>query len=194
MLALEKGDFNIPERKLSISKSFQHLQGEDYITSPKTEKSNRMIELPEFLCQEMEDYFGMLYGCDEHTRLFPFSKSYLHHEMDRGAKRAGVKRIRIRDIRHSHVAHLIELGFSPVAIAERMGHESISVTFNYSHLYPSKQKMLAEKLNGERGLDAESLFSLSDGGGDKDNDLDRAFGSGFDTRDTKNRAGDEFHR
>ena len=114
--------------------------------------------------------------------------------MDRGAKRAGVKRIRIHDIRHSHVAHLIELGFSPVAIAERMGHESISVTFNYSHLYPSRQKMLAEKLNGERGLDAESLFSLSDGGGDKDNDLDRAFGSGFDTRDTKNRAADEFHR
>lgn len=194
LLALEKGDFNIPGRKLSISKSFQHLQGEDYITSPKTEKSNRTIELPEFLCQEMEDYFGMLYGCDEHTRLFTFSKSYLHHEMDRGAKQAGVKRIRIHDIRHSHVAHLIELGFSPVAIAERMGHESISVTFNYSHLYPSRQKMLAEKLNGERGLDAENLFSLSDGGGDKDYDLDGVFGSGFDTRDTKNRDGDEFHR
>ena len=54
--------------------------------------------------------------------------------------------------------------------------------------------MLAEKLNGERGLDAENLFSLSDGGGDKDYDLDGVFGSGFDTRDTKNRAGDEFHR
>lgn len=46
---------------------------------------------------EMEDYFGMLYKCDEHTRLFTFSKSYLHHEMDRGAKAAGVKRIRIHD-------------------------------------------------------------------------------------------------
>ena len=103
LLALEKGDFNIPGRKLSISKSFQHLQGEDYITSPKTEKSNRMIELPEFLCQEMEDYFGMLYGCDEHTKLFTFSKSYLHHEMDRGAKRAGVKRIRIHDIRYPNL-------------------------------------------------------------------------------------------
>ena len=116
LLALERGDFNISDRKLTINKSYQHLQGEDYITSPKTEKSNRVIELPEFLCREMEDYFGMLYKCDENTRLFTFSKSYLHHEMDRGAKAAGVKRIRIHDLRHSHVAHCIELGFSPVAI------------------------------------------------------------------------------
>lgn len=103
LLALERGDFNIPDRKLTINKSYQHLQGKDYITSPKTEKSNRVIELPEFLCREMEDYFGMLYKCDEHTRLFTFSKSYLHHEMDRGAKAAGVKRIRIHDLRHPYV-------------------------------------------------------------------------------------------
>ena len=150
LLALEKGDFNLKDRKLKINKSYQHLQGEDYITSPKTEKSNRVIELPEFLCREMEDYFGMLYKCEEHTRLFTFSKSYLHHEMNRGTKAAGVKRIRIHDIRHSHVAHCIELGFSPVAIAERMGHEGINITYNYAHLYPSKQKALAEKLNEDR--------------------------------------------
>ena len=71
--------------------------------------------------------------------------------MNRGAKAAGVKRIRIHDLRHSHVAHCIELGFSPVAIAERMGHEGINITFNYAHLYPSKQKALADKLNEDRG-------------------------------------------
>ena len=30
---------------------------------------------------------------------------YLHHEMDRGAKAAGVKRIRIHDLRHPYVKH-----------------------------------------------------------------------------------------
>jgi len=53
--------------------------------------------------------------------------------------------------RQTHVAHCIELGFSPVAIAERMGHEGINITFNYAHLYPSKQKALADKLNEDRG-------------------------------------------
>ena len=67
--------------------------------------------------------------------------------MDRGVKESGVKRIRIHDLRHSHVALLIELGFSPVAIAERMGHESITITLGYAHLYPSKQSQLADKLD-----------------------------------------------
>ena len=66
-------------------------------------------------------------------------------------KKANVKRIRVHDLRHSHVAHCIELGFSPVAIAERMGHEGINITFNYAHLYPSKQKALADRLNEDRG-------------------------------------------
>lgn len=150
LLALVRKDFDLDNQRLTINKSYQHLQGEDYITTPKTEKSNRVIDLPTFLCEEMEDYFAMLYKCDDDTRLFTFSKSYLHHEMDRGSKAAGVKRIRIHDLRHSHVAHCIELGFSPLEIAERMGHEGINITMNYAHLYPSKQKKIAEKLNEDR--------------------------------------------
>ena len=147
LLALTRKDFDLEKKKLFINKSFQSLQGKHLITTPKTEKSNRTIDLPDFLCDEMEDYFGMLYRCDPDTRLFCFSKSYLHHEMDRGCKETGVKRIRIHDLRHSHVAHLIELGFSPVEIAERLGHEGIAVTLHYSHLYPSKQAELADRLN-----------------------------------------------
>lgn len=150
LLALLRKDINIDERKLTINKSYQRLERRDYVTTPKTDKSNRVIDLPKFLCDELEDYFGMLYKCNDFTRLFEVSKSYLHHEMDRGVKLSGVKRIRIHDIRHSHVAHLIELGFSPVEIAERLGHEGISVTYTYSHLYPSKQKFLADKLNEDR--------------------------------------------
>lgn len=147
MLALECGDFDLEKRKLRIDKQIQKIDGVQYITSPKTEKGNRTIELPKFLCDEMEDYFGMMYKPDEHTRLFHFSKSFLHHEMDRGAKKAGVKRIRIHDLRHSACAALIELGFSPVQIAERLGHESATITMRYAHLYPSVQVDMAEKLD-----------------------------------------------
>lgn len=151
LLALTSADFDFEKRTVTINKSFQHLNGRDIITSPKTEKSNRTIQLPNFLCDEMQDYLKMLYDVGLEDRVFPITKSYLHREMDRGAKEAGVKRIRIHDIRHSHVSLLIDMGFSATAIADRVGHESIDITYNYAHLFPSKQAEMADKLDMERG-------------------------------------------
>ena len=82
-------------------------------------------------------------------RLFPISKSYLHHEMDRGVKACGVKRIRIHDLRHSHVSLLINMGFSVLAIGNRFGHESEKITYRYAHLFPSVQDDMAEALDEE---------------------------------------------
>lgn len=92
----------------------------------------------------------MLYEIGGDERLFQITKSYLHHEMDRGAKAAGVKRIRIHDLRHSAISLLIEMGFSALAIAERVGHESIDITYRYAHLFPTKQTEMADKLDVER--------------------------------------------
>lgn len=52
---------------------------------------------------------------------------------------------------HSAVSLLIDMGFSATAIADRVGHESIDITYNYAHLFPSKQAEMADKLNVERG-------------------------------------------
>lgn len=89
----------------------------------------------------------MQYALKKKDRIFTVTKSYLHHEMDRGAKAAGVKRIRIHDLRHSHISLLIDMGFSAVAIADRVGHESIEITYRYAHLFPSKQKEMANRLD-----------------------------------------------
>lgn len=149
LLALTRSDFDLEKRTLRISKTYQVVNGEELITDPKTEKSNRTIDLPKFLCNEMQDYFDSLYGLDDKSRIFPVSKHYLHHEMDRGSKKAGVKRIRIHDLRHSCCALLIHLGYAPVQIAERLGHESSVITERYAHLYPSVQKDMANRLDAE---------------------------------------------
>ena len=150
LLALTPADFDFEKCTVSITKSYQRLNGQDLITTPKTEKSNRIIKMPQFLADEMQDYLKQLYGIEPNDRMFTVTKSYLHREMDRGAKEAGVKRIRIHDIRHSAVSLLIDMGFSATAIADRVGHESIDITYNYAHLFPSKQTEMAEKLNMER--------------------------------------------
>ena len=150
LLALTPSDFDFEAGTVSINKSYQRLKGKDVITTPKTKKSNRVIKMPKFLCGEMEDYLKMFYSAGADERIFPVSKHYLHHEMDRGAKAAGVKRIRIHDLRHSHISLLIDMGFTALAIADRVGHESIDITYRYAHLFPTRQTEMANKLDMER--------------------------------------------
>ena len=92
----------------------------------------------------------MHYDIKPDERLFTVTKSYLNHEMERGAKQAGVKKIRVHDIRHSHVSLLINMGFSVLAIGERVGLEAEKITCRYAHLFPTVQIEMAEKLEMER--------------------------------------------
>lgn len=150
LLALNPKDIDLKKRTISITKSYQRLGKKDVITPPKTPKSKRVITIPEFLAADIKDYMDSLYDLQEDDRLFPITKYYLEHEMQRGIKESGVKRIRVHDLRHSHASMLIELGFSPLEIANRLGHEKVETTLNtYAHLYPNKQTKLAERLDSE---------------------------------------------
>ena len=150
LLALNPKDVDLEKRTISITKSYQRLGKKDVITPPKTSKSKRVITIPEFLAADIKDYMDSLYDLQEDDRLFPITKYYLEHEMQRGIKESGVKRIRVHDLRHSHASMLIELGFSPLEIAKRLGHEKVETTLNtYAHLYPNKQTKLAERLDSE---------------------------------------------
>lgn len=150
LLALTAEDFDFEKKTLRINKSYQHIRGKDVITTPKTIKSNRVLTLPDFLAEEMQDYISRLPYLKVDDRIFTITKSGLHHEMDRGCRETGVKRIRVHDLRHSHVSMLIEMGFSAVDIANRVGHESVKVTYRYAHMFPNKYLMIAKKLNISR--------------------------------------------
>lgn len=126
------------------------------ITTPKTPKSNRKVNIPKFLVDELNDYIGKLYGIMPGERIFHCASSYLTSEMKRGVKNTGVQKIRLHDLRHSHASLLVEMGVTPLEMAERLGHEKIETTLNtYSHLYPNKQAQLADRLDGEFVKDEE---------------------------------------
>lgn len=150
LLALNVADVDFEKRTISITKSYQRMGGRNVITEPKTPKSKRVIAIPQFLVVDLQDYVNSMYWVQGEDRLFPITKYYLEHEMQRGIKESGVKRIRIHDLRHSHASLLVEMGFSPLEIANRLGHEKIETTLNtYSHLYPDKREQLADRLDKE---------------------------------------------
>jgi integrase len=147
LMALTLEDIDFKEKTIRINKTYQHIKGRDIITDPKTPKSNRIVQIPDFLVSELKDYVNMIYDLDATERLFPVSKSYLYRMMKKGSEAAGLTKIRVHDLRHSHVSLLIHMGFSAVAIADRVGHESVDITYRYSHMFPSVQKDMADKLN-----------------------------------------------
>lgn len=150
-LALTPADFDLKRGRVSIAKTYHRIDGEDVTTPPKTRKSNRVIVLPRFLIDEVKDYLLAYPSIRPTDRMFPVTKNFLRHEMERGCRAAGLEPIRIHDLRHSHVSLLIEMGFSALAIADRFGHESTEVTMMYAHLFPNKQDEMAQQLDEQRG-------------------------------------------
>ncbi|MDE7363005.1 MAG: site-specific integrase [Oscillospiraceae bacterium] len=152
LLALTPADIDFQSRTLSVNKSYQRIEQRDVITPPKTPKSKRVISIPPFLADMLQEYIRSIYGIKKHSRIFPHTKHYLVKEMTRGCTASGVKKIRIHDLRHSHCALCFSLGFTPLEVAERLGHDDPKTTLRiYAHVYPEAGQQISDKLEALHG-------------------------------------------
>lgn len=150
LLALTESDIDLEGGTVSISKTYFRRNKTDYITVPKTESSNRKITIPQFLQDEIKQFLDRQYELMPEKRIFPITDRAIQKKMKQKTEQAKLKPIRVHDLRHSHIALLIEKGMQPLVIAQRVGHDSVNTTMNiYGHLYPNKQKQVADLLNAE---------------------------------------------
>lgn len=147
LLAITPADI-LPNKRIDINKNYAKVKGQELFLEPKTPKSKRCISIPDFLYDDIQEYVAKLYEIEKGDRIFYFTKSALEKEIKRVAEKIGLKSIRVHDLRHSHASMLIDMGFDPLEIADRLGHESVKTTLDtYSHLYPDKDQKLADRLN-----------------------------------------------
>lgn len=147
LLALTLNDIDFKHNLIHINKTFYRLTGQDLINPPKTSDSERTIDIPVFLTEEIRAYTKMLYKPDPEARLFNKQVQYIRSVLKDRIAKANVKEIRVHDLRHSHASMLINLGANPVLVAERLGHESPSITMNtYAHLFPKAQHDIVQKI------------------------------------------------
>lgn len=147
LLALTLQDVDFDQKTITINKTLVYVGGSYQTQTPKTKRSNRVIDVPEFLLDEIRDYISHLYKLDPEQRLFMRHLSWLGCAINRNCGKLGLKVIRVHDLRHSHASVLINLGANPLMIADRLGHENVQMTLNtYSHLFESHQKEIIEKL------------------------------------------------
>ena len=149
-------------KALRVTQTLKRENGEMVLGDPKTENSVRIVTLPDFLYDEIQAYTGALYGLEDDDPIFYMSKHGLLAEIKRMADAAGLQRIRVHDLRHSHVALLIELGYRTHAIAQRIGDTPAEVDRTYAHLYPNKAHHIALELNKHRDGIVQDAVEVED--------------------------------
>lgn len=152
-LALNWNDIDLNTGIVSISKNVtrkgSNTPGKSYhITTPKNVGSNRKISLPHFFVDELKAYKKwQKKNYSEINFVFcgadPLTPKMIERSLNKASEKAGIKRIRVHDLRHSAASFLIHKGISIVAVSRRLGHSSTEETLNtYSHLLPDDQKMI----------------------------------------------------
>ena len=124
-------DFDFVHHTVSITKSFQIINGAEVITKPKTINGIRTVTVPVSLCKQLKEYIGQL---NDGERLFPYARQRLYKELKKGIQ----------------ISLLIHMGYTAFEIAKRVGHKSERVTYYYAHMFPGVQENMAERLDAER--------------------------------------------
>jgi integrase len=178
-LALTWEDINLSTKMVHIAKSInrQGLNGKaSYeVTTPKNKSSYRDILIPsslQALLWEYYDYCQDLDGFNKKWFVFgidrPFTEQTVRRRMDGYADKAGVKHIRVHDLRHSHASLLINKGQNILIVAQRLGHSDVKQTLNtYAHLMPSAQQQIINAINFDIKGCCNTPTSHDSGGGDK---------------------------
>lgn len=154
--ALLWSDIDFTTGLCSITKTLYYHNQSDYkFTKPKTRAAIRSIYLDEDTLSELAAWRKVqrvvIPDCEfvlSYNGL-PTTKTRLPRAMKKLADLAGVHRVRVHDLRHSHASLLINMGESPLLLKERLGHEKIQTTLGtYGHLYPNTNQAVAKKLTG----------------------------------------------
>lgn len=162
LLALRWQDVDLEKGKVHVRRNMIRVNKQIIFKAPKTETSNRDIELPATLLKllqaerkryvanklrlgaEFED--NDLVVCWEDGRcIHPDTMS---QKFRRIIERIGLKHIRLHDLRHINATLMLSYGINPKVAQQRLGHASISTTMDiYSHVTEKVEKEAADKLD-----------------------------------------------
>ena len=154
--ALQWSDIDFETGLSNINKTLYYKSMDEYkFVDPKTQASVRTIYIDADTIRALhawrEVQHKVLKGCGFILSYsgIPTSKHTLPRALEKLAGLAGVHRIKIHSLRHSHTSLLISMGENPLLIKERLGHEKIQTTLGtYGHLYPNTNLEVAHKLTG----------------------------------------------
>ncbi|MGE5455961.1 MAG: site-specific integrase [Ignavibacteriales bacterium] len=154
-LALNWND--IKSNSLEVTKTLakDKKEGDYIITTPKTTKSVRKIQLDDETIATLKDlksfyelHIGFSNDWFVFGGLYPMSQTTVGRRKNEYCIKAKIKQIKIHDLRHSHATLLLSRGVPITVISKRLGHADMTMTLNvYSHLIPEDEDKAISLIN-----------------------------------------------
>ncbi len=161
VLGLRWDDLNLDAGTLAVRQSLQQTKDGLAFKQPKNGKS-RVVALPGLTIEILRQHrarqateklaLGGVYDDQRLVCAAPTGKPYppdnISGAFARLVGRAGVKKIRFHDLRHTHATQLLGQGVHPKVVSERLGHATVAITLDiYSHVLPGMQEDAAAKVD-----------------------------------------------
>ncbi len=163
LLALRWRDLDLAQGAVHVNQTLYKLKGEVIIKAPKTKASRRIAYLPAFLVVSLSDYRAKAITHRDDDLVFsdpdgkPLDPSTVSHAFKHLIEKAGLKDIRLHDLRHSYASLLLKSGKHPMIVSAQLGHASIRTTLDtYSHLLPGMQADAVKSLEAFKPRRLES--------------------------------------
>ena len=155
LLALRWDDLDFATGKLRIDKQIYPVSGKLILNEPKTKAANRTIILPPAMVELLAEYkkgvFSELMFPSRIKPEQPIDPGYVRKRLQVILERAGCKRVRFHDLRHTFATLSLENGMDVKTLSTIIGHVSSATTLNtYTHITDEMRRKAA--LNIDQGI------------------------------------------
>lgn len=158
LMALQWDDLDFDTGVLTVNKQVYEVNGKLQLSVPKTKASIRKLLLPPGVVEVLREYRSRVDSrwlfpspVKENT---PLSPGVARKRLQIILQRAGCKKIRFHDLRHTFATLALENGMDVKTLSAMLGHVSAATTLDiYTHITEDMQAEAAAKI--DRGLGHE---------------------------------------
>ncbi len=171
VLGLRWRDVNLEAGRLAVRRALLSVAYEIVESDAKTDRSERVVDLDartvkvlrEHQARQHDERDSIGIGYRDSGLVFakidgaPIHPESFSQAFERKARSAGVPRIRLHDLRHTHATLLLQAGVPPKVVSERLGHATVAFTMQvYAHVIPGMQADAASAFGNLVFLDDEN--------------------------------------
>ena len=141
--------------ELHINKDYMRVAGVDYVLTPKTQNSIRVVYLDDETKKVFDNYFK---NFEPKKRIFESKSEFLNQPglrrvLAKVLKKSGLNEkydIHLHSLRHSHASYLRTLGYDEFTIAARLGNTPKVSASTYIHTSPEEMRKVSLNLNNKK--------------------------------------------